>query len=240
MTTDKNQLIIRYLKQKLESGKKTIYLPFDSRPIGAVSDNKPAAIEPLAIENFARTETLEQLYETIKDCQMCQLGATRHKFVFGVGNPKAEIMFIGEAPGHEEDMRGEPFVGRAGQLLTRALAAMGLRREDVYIANILKCRPPENRDPLPEEAETCEVYLLHQIALIKPKIICSLGRIAAQRLLRTNMTLGQMRERWFNFQGTPFIVTYHPAALLRSPDYKRPFWEDMQKLLSRLKELKSK
>ncbi len=240
MTFDKNRFFRNYLKRKLEAGEKTIYLPFDNRAEKKIAENRPVAVEPLAIEDFAKTETLEQLYDTIKDCRMCPLGATRHRFVFGVGNPHAEIMFIGEAPGHEEDMKGEPFVGRAGQLFTRALAAMGLRREDVYIANILKCRPPENRDPLPEEAETCEVYLLHQIALIKPKIICSLGRIAAQRLLRTNMTLGQMRERWFSLQGTPLIVTYHPAALLRTPDYKRPFWEDMQKLLSRLKELKSK
>lgn len=242
MAINDYNLFRRYLEQKLERGEKTIFLPFDKRPSALPPEAAMSQITPpkLDINDFARTESLEQLYYTIKDCQLCPLGATRNKFVFGVGNPHAELMFIGEAPGHDEDMKGEPFVGRAGQLFTRALAAMGLKREDVYIANILKCRPPNNRDPLPEEAETCEPYLLHQIALIKPKIICSLGRIAAQRLLRTNMTLGQMRERWFNLRDTPFLVTYHPAALLRTPANKRPFWEDMQRLLLRLKELKSK
>lgn len=192
----------------------------------------------LSIDDFAKAESLQQLYGAIHDCQKCPLGATRTHLVFGVGNPHAEIMFIGEAPGADEDRLGEPFVGRAGQLLNKILAAMKLKREDIYIANILKCRPPNNRDPQPDEAETCEPYLHKQIKLINPKIICCLGRIAAQRLLQTNMSLGQMRDRWFDYRGNLLMVTYHPAALLRSNQYKRPLWDDMQKLLKKLQELK--
>jgi uracil-DNA glycosylase family 4 len=147
-------------------------------------------------------------------------------------------MFVGEAPGHDEDIKGEPFVGRAGQLLNKGLVALGISREDVYIANILKCRPPNNRDPLPEEAALCEPYLVHQIQLIRPKVICCLGRIAAQRLLQTTMSLGQMRERWFDFHGVPLLVTYHPAAALRAQHYKRPLWEDLQKMMAKVRELR--
>jgi len=146
-------------------------------------------------------------------------------------------MFVGEAPGAEEDRLGEPFVGRAGKLLDKILAAMKLSRDDIFIANILKCRPPNNRDPKPEEAQICELYLHKQIQLIKPKIVCCLGRIAAQRLLQTDMSLGKMRDKWFDYQGTLLMVTYHPAALLRNPNYKRPTWDDMQKMIKKLEEL---
>ena len=240
MNEDLRQKAINYFRQKAEAGDKVVYRLFDSAPPEISIQQIAASAEAegsIGIDEFSKTANLSALYSTIKDCQKCQLGRTRTRFVFGVGNPKAEIMFIGEAPGHDEDIQGEPFVGRAGQLLNRILAAMDLKREDVYIANILKCRPPNNRDPLPEEAETCEPYLMHQVKLIRPKIICCLGRIAAQRLLRTNMTLGQMRERWFSYGEAILMVTYHPAAVLRSQQYKKPLWDDMQKMLAKLKEL---
>jgi DNA polymerase len=162
----------------------------------------------------------------------CPLGKTRTKFVYGVGNARADIMFIGEAPGRDEDRQGEPFVGRAGKLLDKILDAMGYSRDEVYIANILKCRPPENRDPQPEEMKACMPYLLEQIRLIKPKFIVALGRIAAHGLLDTKTPLGKLRGRWHEFHGVPLLVTYHPAALLRSPQFKRPTWEDMQMLMA--------
>jgi len=170
--------------------------------------------------------------KAICTCTKCSLGETRTKFVYGTGNPDAKIMFVGEAPGRDEDLKGEPFVGRAGQLLDKILVAMGLSREEIYIANILKCRPPGNRDPQPEEMRTCIPYLKEQIRLIKPQLICALGRIAAHGLLETTTPLGKLRGHWHSFEGIPLIVTYHPAALLRFTQYKRPTWEDMQKLMA--------
>lgn len=169
--------------------------------------------------------------EAICDCTKCPLGKTRTKFVYGVGNPKAKIMFVGEAPGRDEDLQGEPFVGRAGKLLDKIIAAIGFAREDVYIANILKCRPPNNRDPQPDEMDLCMPYLKEQIRLIKPQFICALGRIAVQGLMDTKAPLGSLRKRWHRFEGIPFLATYHPAALLRFAKYKRDTWEDMQVLL---------
>lgn len=176
------------------------------------------------------SELLEKFHLEICDCQKCPLGKTRTNFVFGVGNPDATLMFIGEAPGRDEDLQGEPFVGRAGQLLNKIIESIGFVRKDVYIGNILKCRPPNNRDPLPEEVDVCEPYLHRQIDLINPAVICALGRIAAQTLLRTRATLGKLRENIHTYQGRPLIVTYHPAALLRNPNWKKPAWEDVQLL----------
>ncbi|MCP4581193.1 MAG: uracil-DNA glycosylase [candidate division Zixibacteria bacterium] len=217
-------------------GEQVIYKPFDSE-IPIVEPDIIAG-DTVAIDNFESAENLDDLYSAICDCQKCALGQTRTRFVFGVGNPEADIMFVGEAPGAEEDRLGEPFVGRAGKLLDKILAAMKLSRDDVFIANILKCRPPNNRDPKPEEAQVCELYLHKQIQLIKPKIVCCLGRISAQRLLQTDMSLGKMRDKWFDYHGTLLTATYHPAALLRNPHFKRPTWEDMQKILKKLEELK--
>lgn len=174
--------------------------------------------------------SLDEFQVTIQDCQKCELGATRKNFVFGVGNPNANLMLIGEAPGEEEDLKGEPFVGKAGQLLDKILAAIGFNRQEVYIANILKCRPPGNRDPLPEEREVCLPYLLEQIQIIAPRILLLLGKVAAQTLLNSDLTLGQMRSSTHKIQTIPTFVTYHPAALLRNPQWKRPVWEDVQKL----------
>lgn len=166
----------------------------------------------------------------ICECQKCPLGATRNRFVFGVGHPNADVMFIGEAPGADEDKLGEPFVGRAGKLLDKILAAIQFDRSQVYIANILKCRPPNNRDPQPDEMDLCIPYLERQIALIKPRFICCLGRIAAQRILDTKTPLGKLRHQWFDRFGARLMVTYHPAALLRFAEYKRETWDDVQRL----------
>ena len=173
-------------------------------------------------------KTLDELNSKICNCLKCTLGHTRTNFVFGVGNPKSRVMFIGEAPGADEDAQGEPFVGRAGQLFNKILTAIKMKREDVYICNILKCRPPENRDPLASEMETCTPYLDKQIDLIKPQFIVCLGRIAAQWLLKTNDSLTKMREKVHEYKGAKLIITYHPAALLRNPNWKYPAWEDMK------------
>lgn len=186
-------------------------------------DDKPRA---------RRAASLEEHYEMIHTCTKCPLGHSRTKFVFGVGNPNAHLMFIGEAPGRDEDLSGIPFVGRAGQLLDKMLAAIDLKREDVYIANVLKCRPPENRDPLPEEADSCLPHLAEQIRLIAPRFICSVGRIAAQILLDTKTPLGKLRGRFYDVCGSKMLVTFHPAALLRNPNFKKDAWEDL-KLLRR-------
>jgi DNA polymerase len=205
-----------------------------AKTAGAAPKSARKELPALPIEQFEEARTLDQLERTIKDCRLCQLWKERTNFVFGVGDPDADILFIGEAPGREEDLQGIPFVGRAGKLLDKMLVEVGLRREDVYIANILKSRPPGNRDPQPDEVEACEPYLHMQIKLIKPKVICSLGRIAAQTLLKTKMTLGEMRGRWFDYCGTKLMVTYHPAAILRAMDNYSRSIEDLKRLLKEL------
>lgn len=177
--------------------------------------------------------SLDEHFKAICECQLCPLGKTRNKFVYGVGNPHSKLMFIGEGPGADEDAKGEPFVGRAGQLLDKILAAIQLDRTQIYIANIVKCRPPGNRVPAPTEMETCFPYLKEQIRLIKPKLLCALGKTAAQALIGDVPALGKVRGRWHDFQGIPVLVTYHPAALLRDPAYKKGTWEDMQVLRAR-------
>jgi len=174
--------------------------------------------------------SLHDFFLEIKDCQKCALSRSRTNFVFGTGNPDANLMCIGEAPGQEEDIKGEPFVGAAGQLLDRILAAIGFERQEVYIANIVKCRPPQNRDPEPEEAETCLPYLQKQIEMIQPKLILALGRVAAQCLLKTDESLNELRGKTHRFQSANVLVTYHPAALLRNQQWKRETWEDVKKL----------
>lgn len=180
-------------------------------------------------EDFSTYKTLDTFYNAIHNCKKCSLGETRKNFVFGVGNPNAEIMLVGEAPGAEEDKQGIPFVGRAGKLLTDILKAINIEREEVYIANILKCRPPQNRDPLPSEVSECIPYLYKQMELIKPKAILCLGRVAATNLLNKKISLTQMRGEVFEVQGIKTMVTYHPAALLRNPNWKKGCWEDVKK-----------
>lgn len=189
----------------------------------------PPPVHPgMPHESWMNVEDIREFEAHISLCQKCQLGHTRTKFVFGVGNPHATLMFVGEAPGADEDAQGEPFVGRAGQLLNKILAAINMKREDVYICNILKCRPPNNRTPMPEEVELCIPYLKKQIALIKPRLIVCLGLTAAQNLLQINDSLTKLRGRTLQFENIPLRVTYHPAALLRNPNWKQPTWEDFQ------------
>jgi|APSaa5957512622_1039677.scaffolds.fasta_scaffold66154_2 uracil-DNA glycosylase len=171
---------------------------------------------------------LDAFRQEICDCVRCPLGHTRNQFVFGSGNATADIMFVGEAPGQEEDRQGLPFVGAAGELLTKIIGAMKLSREDVYICNVLKCRPPNNRDPQPDEVASCEPYLQRQIELVRPRVICCLGRHAAHALLKTDVSLSRLRGQLHEYQGIQLVVTYHPAALLRNAQYKRPVWEDMK------------
>jgi uracil-DNA glycosylase family 4 len=176
------------------------------------------------------SQNAQELHDNIKDCKNCQLGHLRKNFVFGSGNPNADIMIIGEAPGKDEDEQGKPFVGRAGQLLTKILEAINFKREDVFICNILKCRPPGNRDPEKQEVAECEPYLQKQIELINPEFILVLGRIALNTLMKGNYKMGEMRGKVLEYHGKKMLVTYHPAALLRNPNWKRSTWEDVQKL----------
>ena len=186
-----------------------------------------------------RPGSLEGIREEIGDCQRCKLWERRTHIVFGVGSPEADLMFVGEAPGADEDAQGIPFVGRAGQLLTRIIEGIGLARKQVYIANILKCRPPNNRDPEPDEVDTCEKFLFKQIDVIQPKIIVALGRYAAQTLLRTQVPISKIRGQFFSFRGSFLIPTFHPSYLLRNPSAKRQVWEDVKAVRAKLKELGS-
>lgn len=201
--------------------------------VGWVERSEPHRDEPHQPEprrnDDISTLDWEALQTRVAECQLCELHKTRTQTVFGVGNRDADWLIIGEAPGADEDRQGEPFVGRAGQLLNAMLQALDLKRQDVYIANILKCRPPQNRDPQAEEVAHCSPWLERQIQLIQPKVILALGRIAAQKLLQTNTSLGRLRGRLHHIESTtaPVIVTYHPAYLLRSPLDKRKSWEDL-------------
>ena len=178
--------------------------------------------------------TLQEIRADIGECTRCKLHTLgRQQIVFGVGNPQAELMFVGEAPGADEDVQGVPFVGRAGQLLTKIIEAIALTRDDVYIANVIKCRPPQNRNPEPDEVATCEPFLFRQIDSIRPKVIVALGKFAAQALLKTEDPISRLRGRVFDYRGAKLIPTFHPAYLLRNPSSKRDVWEDM-KLAKRL------
>ena len=190
-------------------------------------------------EEWEKAETLERLESLIKDCTACKLCEGRNKFVFGSGNPNADVMCVGEGPGAEEDKQGLPFVGRAGQLLTDILKAIKFEREEVYIANIVKCRPPDNRTPFPDEMDTCLPYLRKQYELIQPKLILCLGLTAAKGLLKTRESLTSMRGKLYEFEDAKVMVTYHPAALLRNPNWKRPCWEDLKKFKQLYDELVS-
>lgn len=175
-------------------------------------------------------ETLDMIRADIGDCTRCKLHPHRTYIVFGEGNPNADLMFVGEGPGADEDVTGRPFVGRAGQLLDRMIDAIGFKREECYIGNIVKCRPPGNREPEPDEVATCEPFLFRQINVIKPKLIVALGGVAAKTLLRTNAPISKLRGRFFDFRGTKLLPTFHPAFLLRSPNMKKDAWEDLKKV----------
>lgn len=190
----------------------------------------PAAESEPPLDRAGKAAALAALAAEVAPCELCKLCGGRTQTVFGVGDPDAGVVFVGEAPGRDEDLQGEPFVGRAGQLLNEILKAIGFAREDVYICNILKCRPPNNRDPEADEVTACEPYLKHQLAILEPRIIVCLGRVAAQTLLKTRASLSALRERVHFYGGIPVMATYHPAALLRNPHWKRPTWDDVRKL----------
>ncbi len=200
----------------------------------SVPDRSTMAVQAAECGATAATELMdwEALEQAVRSCARCRLHEGRTRTVFGTGSRQARWMFVGEAPGAEEDRQGEPFVGRAGQLLDAMLFAAGLGRGEVYIANVLKCRPPNNRDPQPDEVEQCEPYLLRQIELIRPQLIIALGRHAAHSLLKTELALGKLRGQRLDYHGIPLIVTYHPAYLLRNPADKRKVWEDLRRARS--------
>ena len=194
----------------------------------------PVVQAPSLFESLDRIEgeTLDQIRETLGECTRCRLHKGRNKIVFGVGDPKADLVFVGEGPGHDEDIQGLPFVGRAGQLLNQMIEAMGLRRDAVYICNVIKCRPPENRTPEKDEIATCSPFLLRQLAVIAPKVIVCLGNVAAQTMLGTKKSISHFRGQWFDFRGSRLLATYHPAYLLRNPNAKPEVWKDLQKVMS--------
>ncbi len=196
--------------------------------------------ENIKREEWEFAETLDELNSKINTCQKCSLGKTRTNFVFGVGDPKADIVVIGEAPGADEDAQGEPFVGRAGQLLNKILLATGFKREEVFILNILKCRPPANRNPTPDEVELCRPYLEKQLKLINPKLILLLGKVASESLLKTKEPLNKLRGKVHDYKGWKVMITFHPAALLRNPNWKRPTWEDMLQFKALYEEMTGK
>ena len=201
------------------------------KSVTAAQVKKPsAAIQPKrsAATVAAVNEPLNDIRAELQNCKSCKLAAGRKNIVFGSGNPNAELMFVGEAPGADEDEQGLPFVGKAGQLLTKIIEAMGMSRDEVFICNILKCRPPGNRNPETDEIAACEQFLFRQIAAVKPKIICALGAFGAQTLLKTTEPIGRLRGKLIDYRGVKFIATFHPAYLLRNPNEKRRVWEDMK------------
>jgi uracil-DNA glycosylase family 4 len=207
----------------------------ESMPIRELSIAAPASVSVPAPSSQDPVEALRMIREDIGDCTRCPLHKQgRKQIVFGVGDPNADLMFIGEAPGADEDIQGEPFVGRSGQLLTNMIKAMGLSREQVYIANIIKCRPPGNRAPEREECATCSPFLMRQIEAIKPKAIVALGAVAAKTLLAISAPMTELRGRWFDFRGTKLAVTYHPAFLLRDPRQKKEAWKDLQMVMKEM------
>jgi uracil-DNA glycosylase family 4 len=195
-----------------------------------------SALSELLVEKEIRTATsLADLREVLGDCRRCKLCRGRTNIVFGVGDPSARLMFVGEGPGEDEDLKGEPFVGKAGALLTDIITkGMGLRREDVYIANVVKCRPPENRDPEPDEIVACEPFLRRQIEIVRPEVLVSLGKFATQALLGDRTPISRRRGQWHEYAGTPLMPTFHPAYLLRNPSDKRLVWQDIQLVMARL------
>jgi len=232
--------------QQLASGTEEIPLPkpvqkaqpsrpsVEIRPAPPKPNVFPAASGPSLFEAINRIpdDTLLKIHTDLGDCTRCKLHRGRTKLVFGDGNPKAELVFVGEGPGRDEDAQGLPFVGRAGKLLTQMIEAMGLQRQDVYICNVVKCRPPDNRTPEKDEVETCSPFLLRQLDAISPKVIVCLGSVAAQTLLETNRGISHFRGQWLEFRGRKLMATYHPAYLLRNPSAKGEVWKDLQKVMA--------
>lgn len=224
--------LLNDLREALASGRSQLeYL----RDLGFEEVPAAARIQSVPLNGGQGRETLEDIRAELGDCCRCGLSRGRQKVVFGVGNPNARLVLVGEAPGREEDEKGEPFVGEAGRLLDRILFAMGLSRADVYICNVLKCRPPNNRDPEAEEIASCEPFLKRQLAAIQPEMIVALGRFAIQTLLQSKAPISRVRGTWQQYQGIPLMPTYHPAYLLRNPNGKREVWADMKLVVERLR-----
>lgn len=212
--------------------------PAETKPVSIIEEN---LLGGTVDDRFADTtaslqaNTLEELRAAIGDCQRCKLCSGRTHIVFGVGNPRAKLMFVGEGPGRDEDLQGEPFVGRAGQLLTDIITkGIGIKREDVYICNVVKCRPPENRNPEPDEVAACEPFLKKQIDLVRPEIIVGLGKFAVQTLLKTNVAISKLRGNWHSYHGIKLMPTFHPAYLLRNPADKKLVWDDIKQVIKEL------
>jgi uracil-DNA glycosylase len=218
--------ILGHLKLYSDLGVRYMRQAAPRKPVSSMSDQSPGA-----------EESLDAIRADLGDCRRCKLSPSRKNLVFGSGNSHAELMFVGEAPGADEDEQGLPFVGRAGQLLTKIIEAIEMRREDVFICNILKCRPPGNRNPETDEIAACESFLFRQIASVKPKVICALGAFGAQTLLRTTEPIGRLRGRFIDYRGAKLMATFHPAYLLRNPNEKRKVWEDMRVISEYLKSL---
>lgn len=216
----------------LSQKKADIYFSEASIGGGAIHDPFPSYGPPKV--STCEPLSLEGIRNELGNCQRCNLHRTRRTIVFGEGNPKARLMLIGEGPGYDEDAQGRPFVGKAGQLLTKILLAIELKREEVYITNIIKCRPPQNRNPKPDEIESCHPFLLKQIRSIEPKVICALGTFSAQTLLKTDVKITALRGKAYDFSGIQIFPTYHPAYLLRNPEKKREVWEDMKQIAKAL------
>jgi uracil-DNA glycosylase family 4 len=241
---------IRSFYKDRASGKRRAVVPPTSREAAPLAQNGPAPAATAASSSGPRlpgiangpslfeaaervaNDTLERISSDLGECTRCKLHRHRNKIVFGVGDAHAELVFVGEGPGHDEDLQGVPFVGRAGQLLTQMIEAMGLRRDDVYIANVVKCRPPENRTPERDEVATCLPFLLRQLESIHPKVIVCLGAVAAQALLGTNRGISHYRGEWLEFRGAKLMATYHPAYLLRNPAAKPDVWADLKKVMA--------
>jgi len=222
--------IYKEFMQTLDAVSRTVQFLSQSGQIGFDCTEK--TVDTLG--RWGRPETLEDIRSDLWDCHRCGLSSGRHHIVFGVGDPKARLVFIGEGPGYEEDRQGEPFVGAAGQLLTKIIHAIGLTRDKVYICNVVKCRPPGNRNPLPDEMARCLPVLKRQLSSIRPAVICTLGSVATQALLDVDTPISRLRGRFHDYQDIPVMPTYHPAYLLRNPERKRDVWEDMKQVMSRI------
>jgi DNA polymerase len=215
-----------YLEELQDSG-------VDALPFAATACSSLAA-ETGMTATTGGWESLEEIRAELGECDRCHLYRTRTNLVFGIGDPHARLIFVGEAPGRDEDVQGEPFVGEAGKLLTRIIQAMGFERSEVYICNVLKCRPPGNRDPLPMEVEACSAFMLRQIKAINPEVVVALGKFASQTLLQTKEIISKLRGKFHDYHGIPLMPTFHPSALLRDPSKKREVWEDMQQVMKLL------
>ena len=237
MSNDARSLLRAHLRQRVELGETELFLDaFTARDVHDLAARTPverAAEAPahgVPGDDIVQIDSLDALRQVALGCPRCRLAETRQHVVFGEGNSNAQVIVVGEAPGADEDRTGRPFVGRAGQLLDLLLAAAGYQRADVYICNVLKCRPPSNRDPRPEEVAACSPYLLRQVELIRPRAIVAFGTFPAQTLLASKESIGRMRGRVHDYHGVPLVPTYHPAALLRNPAWTRSVWEDLQRL----------